>query len=375
MVSDKMLTVAITTCLVIGLPLVSSDPGAAQVPEAQVPEAHVPEAPVAVSPGDASTRALVEDRCPTFSWGTIEGARSYELVVYRLGEEGEEEEKEPVVRENLAGSASLWTPSLDACLERGGRYAWSIRAEFETGSSDWSTSSLFQIAAAPSLAQLEQALAVVREYLDERDDAGLPNTPPVGARSPAVAGVGEKDVDRSAQAITGPVSDASVLPVGDLDCRAGRYEDNGDGTVSDCRTGLIWLKDASCFQLEQWAGAQSLVAGLFDGSTNDPNSGDCGLTDGSAAGFWRLATANEWKEMLTSARLQGFTTPALTDAQGRSEWTTDGDVFVGVKTSGAYWTNTEASPTLTWFVDLGLGGLGAGLKLSIKEVWPVRAEQ
>ena len=31
------------------------------------------------------------------------------------------------------------------------------------------------------------------------------------------------------------------------DCNSGgRYEDMGDGTVTDCRTGLIWLKNANC---------------------------------------------------------------------------------------------------------------------------------
>ena len=31
------------------------------------------------------------------------------------------------------------------------------------------------------------------------------------------------------------------------DCNnGGRYEDMGDGTVTDCRTGMIWLKNAQC---------------------------------------------------------------------------------------------------------------------------------
>ena len=38
------------------------------------------QSPVAVSPGDASKLALVEGRCPTFSWDAVDGARSYELV-------------------------------------------------------------------------------------------------------------------------------------------------------------------------------------------------------------------------------------------------------------------------------------------------------
>ena len=78
------------------------------------------EAPVAVSPGAASKLALIEGRCPTFSWGAVTGAKGYELVVYRLGEEGPA--ARPVLRESFAGTASSWTPALEHCLERGGRY-------------------------------------------------------------------------------------------------------------------------------------------------------------------------------------------------------------------------------------------------------------
>jgi hypothetical protein len=34
--------------------------------------------PVAVSPGDAAKLALIENRCPTFSWGSVAGAKGYE---------------------------------------------------------------------------------------------------------------------------------------------------------------------------------------------------------------------------------------------------------------------------------------------------------
>ena len=44
--------------------------------------------PVAVSPGSAESVTTIEARCPTFSWGAVEGAKGYELVVYRLGQDG-----------------------------------------------------------------------------------------------------------------------------------------------------------------------------------------------------------------------------------------------------------------------------------------------
>jgi subtilisin-like proprotein convertase family protein len=124
------------------------------------------EVPVAVSPGDAAKFILSGDICPAFSWGSVKDAESHELVVYRVGVEGEE--SRPVLRQTLAGSASSWTPSLDLCLARGGRYAWSVRAVGEDNISDWSPPSLFQVASGPSAVEFEEALAVVRQYIEGR---------------------------------------------------------------------------------------------------------------------------------------------------------------------------------------------------------------
>ena len=78
--------------------------------------------PVTVSPGGAEALAPVESRCPTFSWSATSGAKGYELVVYRIGEHGEPQEA--VLKELFQGAVTGWTPSLDQCLQRGERYAW-----------------------------------------------------------------------------------------------------------------------------------------------------------------------------------------------------------------------------------------------------------
>ena len=120
------------------------------------------EAPVAVSPG-SEDGALIEDRCPTFSWGEVEGARGYDLVIYRLGEESEE--AVPVLRQSFAGNVDGWTPALDSCLERGSRYAWSIRAQLGQELSEWSAPSLFQVSSGPTAEEFAEALQAVRQYL------------------------------------------------------------------------------------------------------------------------------------------------------------------------------------------------------------------
>jgi hypothetical protein len=71
-----------------------------------------------------------------------------------------------------------------------------------------------------------------------------------------------------------------------------RFINNGDGTVTDGLTGLVWLKDANCFGSQNWDNAMSLSAGL--------NSGECGLSDGSEAGDWHLVTKYEFQEIGTN---------------------------------------------------------------------------
>jgi hypothetical protein len=69
----------------------------------------------------------------------------------------------------------------------------------------------------------------------------------------------------------------------------GRYLDNGDGTITDCRTCLIWLKDVSCLE----------VQGVEDGEA-ELNSGECGLSDGSVEGDWRRPTPTELQSVLSA---------------------------------------------------------------------------
>jgi hypothetical protein len=39
-----------------------------------------------------------------------------------------------------------------------------------------------------------------------------------------------------------------------------RFQDNEDGTITDRLTGLIWLKDAACFEPDTWTAALDAVA-------------------------------------------------------------------------------------------------------------------
>lgn len=88
-----------------------------------------------------------------------------------------------------------------------------------------------------------------------------------------------------------------------LDCTLvePRFSDNGDGTILDECTRLVWLKNANCFGTKEWQNAQNIIDTLSDGS--------CGLTDGSFTGDWRLPTINELQGLINYS----YYGPALSD--------------------------------------------------------------
>ena len=86
-----------------------------------------------------------------------------------------------------------------------------------------------------------------------------------------------------------------------------RFTDNGDGTVTDNLTQLIWLKNANCFEQRTWADA------LTD--CNTLNSGECGLSDGSEEGDWHLPNVKELQSLIH----YGVFDPALPNTDGTGQ--------------------------------------------------------
>ena len=130
---------------------------------------------------------------------------------------------------------------------------------------------------------------------------------------------------------------------------------NGNGTVTDTRTGLTWLQNASCFGALAYEGAMIAVAALA--------SGHCGLTDGSTVGQWRLPTLTELLSLIDYSQYM----PALPA----------GYPFTNVQSS-FYWTATIYAPDPTegtWYVHIGGGSATCqtfDFPLDKFYVWPVR---
>ncbi len=115
-----------------------------------------------------------------------------------------------------------------------------------------------------------------------------------------------------------------------IDWPSPRFTDNGNGSVTDNLTGLIWLKNANCFGLRAWNDAVSDCNGL--------NSGECGLSDDSNPGDWRLPNRNELSSLLKS----DFYGPAVPDTAGTGQCA-DGDPFTNLLSGDLYWTSIYIS--------------------------------
>lgn len=140
-----------------------------------------------------------------------------------------------------------------------------------------------------------------------------------------------------------------------------RFTSNNDGTVTDNLTGLIWLADASCDTLgasgtADWQTALDAANGLANG--------ECGLSDGSSAGDWRLPNRNELASLLDL----GQTAPSLPSGYGT--------YFSTTAVNDAYWTSSTvtAQEEYAWTVHMGSGAVINLIQKtpSVIYIWPVR---
>jgi hypothetical protein len=98
-----------------------------------------------------------------------------------------------------------------------------------------------------------------------------------------------------------------------------RFTDNGDGTITDNLSGLTWLRDTECIGRIKWLPALQAV--------NAVASGNCGLTDGSVAGDWRMPN---YLELISLANLGVANSVTWFASFG----------FVNLKAYG-YWSSTS----------------------------------
>jgi hypothetical protein len=140
-----------------------------------------------------------------------------------------------------------------------------------------------------------------------------------------------------------------------------RFKDNGDGTLLDKSTGLIWLKNANCAvffkgdasakNTRPWHQARVAASNLSDGF--------CGLSDNSKPGDWRLP---EREELLAIAR----------HPQEKDHWAA-GEAFNGIQ-SFYYWSSSvgDLYPDFAFYVSLAYGMDNYAFQLNSFHVLPMR---
>jgi hypothetical protein len=137
-----------------------------------------------------------------------------------------------------------------------------------------------------------------------------------------------------------------------------RWCDNGDGTVTDLTTCLVWLKKADWGGLKPWEDCEnhddvhSRVAGLQDGAAG------ADLSDGSDFGDWRLPTLREFDELTHGSEAVLASTPrAFTGVQSSRYWSS-----LAIAQFAEAWCLDDAH----YYIDL---------RSNSHWVWPVRGEQ
>ena len=142
----------------------------------------------------------------------------------------------------------------------------------------------------------------------------------------------------------------------------GRWCDQGDGTVKDMTTCLVWLKKADWGGIKPWMDVEGQLgdahtrAGILYAGMSGAD-----LSDESVVGDWRLPTKTE-----LVALIEG--TEYIRTSQMY--------FFTGVQ-SGSYWSSTtDASDTDdAWLVHLELGYSFCLFKVNNRYTWPVRGGQ
>lgn len=138
------------------------------------------------------------------------------------------------------------------------------------------------------------------------------------------------------------------------------FSDNGDGTVTDNQTGLMWLKDADCgWGTVTWQGALDTAADFNVGSAG----GDCAEYDDIATPYtdWRLPGLLELRSLVHF----GAFNPALDPLHQ----------FLDVST-GEHWTSTTYAgfPGAAWTLSLSQGLNLSSNKNNPRALWLVRGE-
>ena len=148
---------------------------------------------------------------------------------------------------------------------------------------------------------------------------------------------------------------------------AARYVDNGNGTVTDTTTGLMWTKDANLAGSSMgWVAATNYCATLTIYGYSD----------------WRLPSVHKTDDATGSMSYPELDTLFRTNGSPYGAWEgTNGTPFINVQPGGAYddhWSSTDLEsedlPFDKWLINMSDGSyFNDRYDWGEARVWPVRA--
>ena len=259
-----------------------------------------------VSPGAADRAPTIEGRCPSFSWGAVDGAEFYEIVAYRLPEtneiaelrEVELSQANEVFYTRVVGAALSWTPELEQCFTAGGSYVWFVRAVFDKEdvleAGKWSQGLYFSVAAAPSAREVRQALGVLKRYLEDGGGGGEAELAAIisGTESVSETGSGSGTLNRTrstgtnklaGEALPGTaaIKGEQVDPTGETYGVYGITNSSTDGSLA-----VVGEATAATGEVYGVGGITASVEGAGVIAYNAADGPDLQLTSDSAGSAW-----------------------------------------------------------------------------------------
>ena len=144
-----------------------------------------------------------------------------------------------------------------------------------------------------------------------------------------------------------PVPTQCPSPILPLGTTVGRFVDNGDQTISDTLTGLMWPKTAAAVSSQEWGPAATYCQNLTFAGHSD----------------WRLPNIRELESLLKFEDRNNPNSPYIDPVFAWS--------------SGRYWsiTTVDSGPSLAFYLDTGQLEIGGGQTTNFTKnnVLPVRS--